>query len=32
MPESNKCEDEDARDEDISRPSEWDVDVPNKNH
>ena len=28
MPERDECEDEDARDENISRPSERDVDVP----
>jgi hypothetical protein len=28
MPERDKREDEDARDEDISRPSERNVDVP----
>jgi len=28
VPERDKREDEDARGEDISRPSEWNVDVP----
>lgn len=28
MPECNKSEDEDARDEDILCPPEWDVNVP----